>query len=216
MKTRLSYCMMLMIIFILVGCGSTQETQTEVATDDVKTEAENEVLKVIYPNVNGEGEHAFGYAVLKLALEKSGVEYELTLRRENINNERIRFILSEGLVSITDFGTSPEFEDLFRPIPYPIDLGLNGWRIMVIRDSDRESFGAIETIDQLKAFRGGQGVGWPDTEILRHAGLEIIESPDLETLFFRLMDSQFDYLPLGANEVHSLLDLYVPDGESVV
>lgn len=71
----ISFGKMIMTIFILAGCGSTQETQTEEATGDDKVETENEVLQVIYPNVNGEGEDAFGYAVLKLALEKSGVEF---------------------------------------------------------------------------------------------------------------------------------------------
>ncbi len=82
--------------------------------------------KVIYPNVNGAGKSSFGYSVLKLALENSGQEAELEVLDSVVNNDRIRCMIKSGRISISDFGTSIEYERDLRPIHFPIDMGLNG------------------------------------------------------------------------------------------
>ena len=106
-------------------------------------------LKVIYPNVNGEGMDSFGYSVLKLALEKSGREFELTLNTFDVNNARIRILIKQKKISISDFGTSVDFEQEFLPIYFPIDLGLNGWRIFLIHKKNRNKFRKISTLKDL-------------------------------------------------------------------
>jgi hypothetical protein len=101
-------------------------------------------LKVIYPNVNEAGEEFFGYAVLKLALENSGKEFELNVSKVSVNNDRIRVMIKQKKISISDFGTSPEYEQEFLPIYFPIDMGLNGWRIFLIHNDEKPQCTNIE------------------------------------------------------------------------
>lgn len=165
-------------------------------------------LKVVYPNVNEAGAAAFGYAALKLALENSGKEFDLSVSAERINNERIRALIKEKTISISDFGTSPEYERDLLPIHFPIDLGLNGWRIFLVHEKTRPIFQAATGIDDLRKLRAGQGVGWSDVKILEHAGLPVDLAPSMSNLFRMAEARRFDYFPLGANEAHSLLEQY--------
>ena len=103
-------------------------------------------MKVIYPNVNKQGENMFGYSALKLALENSGKDFELHITEAGVNDARIRRMLRSKEISIADFGTSAEFEQEFYPIYFPIDLGLNGWRIFLIHKESRSQFEKINSI----------------------------------------------------------------------
>jgi hypothetical protein len=165
-------------------------------------------LNVVYPNVNGLGQDGFGFRVLRLALQKSGEPFELTFDQQSSNNERIRLRLAQNKVSIADFGTSREFEEIYRAIYFPIDLGLNGWRIFLI--NRKGAFRPDNTwgLSELLAYKAGQGAGWSDVRVLRDAGLSVEEVPDFENLFKMLALNRFDYFPLGANEVHFLKELY--------
>ena len=98
----------------------------------------------------------FGYAALKLALEESGVDYELQINPSKVTNERIRSMMREKIINIADFGTNPEFEKEWRSIYFPIDLGLNGWRIFLIHKYDRARFSKVKTLKDLQGLLAGQ------------------------------------------------------------
>ncbi len=165
-------------------------------------------IKVVYPNINLDGKNLFGYSALKLALENSGKEFTLSIKEINTNNSRIRMMLKNKEISVADFGTSPEFERDFLPVFFPIDLGLNGWRIFIIHKDDQTVFDKITSLEDLKKMTAGQGMGWSDIEILEHSGLKVEKAPNIDNLFKMLEMKRFDYLPLGANETHFLLDTY--------
>lgn len=173
-------------------------------------------MKVIYPNVNKQGENMFGYSALKLALENSGKNFELHITEAGVNDARIRRMLRSKEISIADFGTSAEFEQEFYPIYFPIDLGLNGWRIFLIHKESRSQFEKINSIERLRTKKSGQGIGWADVEILENAGLEVVKSSHIENLIRMVEGKRFDFFPLGANEAHSLLDAYSEENPNVI
>lgn len=165
---------------------------------------------VRYPNINGLGREGLGYRALELALRKSGEPYspQLVLGSNTANNDRIRHMLEKDEVDVVDFGTSPEFEQRYAAVYFPIDRGLNGWRLLLIRQQDRSRFEQVQSLAQLAHFTAGQGQGWPDTEILRNAGLPVVTLPILQNLFPTLAAARFDYVPLGVNEIYGLLQKY--------
>ena len=165
-------------------------------------------MKIIYPNVNEAGKELFGYAVLKLALESSGKDFDLNVSKTRVNNARIRKMINLKIISIADFGTSAEFEQEFLPIYFPIDLGLNGWRIFLIHKDKQSEFAKIKTIEDLRKMSAGQGNLWSDVKILENAGLKVYQAPNLTCLFKMTEKKRFDSFPLGANEVHSLLEQF--------
>jgi len=165
-------------------------------------------LNVIYPNVNEAGKQLFGFSVLKLALENSGKSYDLNVSMHRANDLRIRALIKQKKISISDFGTSREFEQEFLPVYFPIDLGLNGWRIFLIHKDRQSLFANIKTIEELRKMGAGQGLGWSDVKILENSGLKVYQAPHINNLFKMLEAKRFDYFPLGANEVNSLFDQY--------
>ncbi|WP_077033057.1 transporter substrate-binding domain-containing protein [Pelomonas sp. KK5] len=166
---------------------------------------------VRYPNTNGMGRAGLGYRMLDLALACAGEPYRIELLPASANPQRVRALLEEGLADVVDFGSTPEFERRYAAVYLPIDRGLNGWRLLVIRRADREAFARISTVAELSRFVAGQGLGWPDADILQSAGLPVRSFPHLESLFRGLEAGRFDYLPLGMDEAHDLMRRYAAD-----
>jgi len=171
-------------------------------------------VTVIYPRVAANGTDVFGYRVLKLALDKSGADYRLRLTRATMNHKRARRMIREGRVSVFDFGTSPRFEREFLPIYFPIDRGLNGWRLLVIRRDRQADFSRVTSLQGLRQMTAGQGP-WSDTPILESAGIRVTTAP-FESLFRMVGAGRFDFFPLGVNEIYGLLAANRGDDRNLV
>lgn len=165
-------------------------------------------LRFVYPNVNGLGEAGFGWRALQLALRKWGQPYELQLLREPTNNPRSLRALEQGRVSVMDLGTNAELQQRFQPVFLPIDRGLSGWRLLLVRAADSARFAAVHSLADLASLNAGQGTSWPDAALLRAAGLRVDLADRLEGLFKLLRAGRFDYVPLGINEIHGFLRTY--------
>jgi hypothetical protein len=163
-------------------------------------------LRFVYPNLDGLGEAAFGYRALRLALQKWGGPFELKLNSSPSNHGRARQMLDAGLIDVGDWGTSPEFERQLQAVHLPIDRGLNGWRLFIIREPMAPRFEAVQDLDSLARLAAGQGADWADVALLQAARLPVVRGASLDTLFRMLEAGRFDYLPLGLNEVYGLLE----------
>ncbi|KQV50451.1 hypothetical protein ASC95_13830 [Pelomonas sp. Root1217] len=167
--------------------------------------AEAAPLRFVYPRVNDQGEEAFGFQGLRLALQKWGRPFELLLAPTSTNYRRSLYQLETGEIDVIDMGTSRAFEARFQPVHLPVDRGLSGWRLLLVRAGMVPAFRAVHDLAGLARLRAGQGQDWPDTQLLLAAGLGVVSGSDLPTLFRQLQAGRFDYLPLGLNEIHGLL-----------
>ncbi len=170
--------------------------------------AEAAPLGFVYPNVNGLGEAGFGYRALHLALRHWGQPFELQLAPATTNIPRSLRALAQGDVNVMDLGTSNAFEQQFQPIHLPIDRGLSGWRLLVIRADAAPRFRSVDSLERLADMRAGQGTNWPDAALLRASGLAVVTADHISLLFKLLQAGRFDYLPLGLNEVDGLVRRY--------
>lgn len=180
----------------------------------VSCQAIAEPLHVIYPRVMSNGKDAFGYRVLKLALDESGVDYRLSLTEAVMNHDRAREMVKGGRASVFDFGTSPAYEKELLPIYFPIDRGLNGWRLFVIKRERQKDFDKIKTLADLRKMTAGQGP-WADRAVLEASGIHVITAP-FPSLFRMVQAGRFDFFPLGVNEVYSLLDLHLAESPDLM
>ena len=89
-------------------------------------------------------------------------------------------------------------------VPDPIMKGLLGYRILIIREQDREKFANITSAQQLKQLRLGIPETWADADLFRHNGYTVVERGDFDGLFKRLAAGEFDYVAFGANEVEDV------------
>src|SRR5262249_1049947 len=164
-------------------------------------------LRVVYPNEEGAAGQNYGAQVLALALAKSGGPYTLTIHPAKVNQERARVMIEEGEISVYDFGTSADFEQRLLPVYFPIDRGLLGYRLFVIHRDNADAFARINSLEQLREKTARQGVNWSDTPNLAHAGITVHVAP-WESLFKMTESKRFDFFPLGASEVYTLLHEY--------
>ena len=99
-------------------------------------------------------------------------------------------------------------------IPHPMMKGLLGYRLLIIRTADRDTFAGIRTAEQLQQQRLGIPFGWADAALFRHNKYPVVEEGTFDDLFTRLRDKQFDYVSFGANEVEGVYQerAAVPEG----
>lgn len=174
--------------------------------------------EIRYASITGINEGTLGYSVLKLALEKTNSDYRLAVNNSDtaITPARLRIMLESGQLDVTDGGYNPEFAKTFEPIYLPMDMGLSGWRIFVLRKDTYATMNPVQKIEDLKPYVFGQGEGWYDTEILQNAQLTVLTAPKISNLFGMLKVGRFDLLPLGASEAHELLKTYGSDFDDLV
>lgn len=89
-------------------------------------------------------------------------------------------------------------------IPLPLMKGLLGYRILIIREEDKDKFAAIKNADEFKKLRLGIPATWADAELFRQNGYQVVEKGSFDELFTRLRNKEFDYVSFGANEVNGV------------
>ena len=95
----------------------------------------------------------------------------------------------------------------FEIVPIPINRGIVGYRIFLIRKASRNDFARITNLADLleTGFKAGQG-RWTDVDILRDNGIDVVVGNNYEGLFSMLMEKRFDFFPRGINEAFEELE----------
>jgi len=128
-----------------------------------------------------------------------------------MNGERaLHEILSDGRIDIMVRTTSRQLESVLTPVRIPLDKGLTGYRLLLVRRDREASLARVSRLAELRRFSLGQQDGWVDVEILRHAGLTVTTANHYEGLFSMLQLGRFDALPRGVNEIANEYRLYRP------
>ncbi|QSX33887.1 hypothetical protein JYB87_01125 [Shewanella avicenniae] len=169
-----------------------------------------------YPNAMGLGESALGFAVLKLALSKTSDDFQLVLEPRLASAKRILMMLEQGEIDVVDGGFSIRTMTRFEPIYKPLDMGLTGWRLLIIHRDNAEAFAKVNTLDELKAFTLGQGDSWFDTDILKHAGFRVMTNGQLMNLLHMARMKRFEALPLEAQGVYRFIDRLSGDSKQLM
>lgn len=176
----------------------------------------NSQIIVSYPNINGLGKSTINYAILDLALEKSGVDYKINLQDYKVNDVTQRKMLSEGKIDVADFGTSKEFEDEFLAVYFPIDLGANGWRIFVIHKDNKQKISKVKNLKELQSLTTGMGLGWADIKIFEDSGIKVLQAPQISNLMAMLNRKRFCYFSLGAQNAYWHLENHIDKNPNLV
>jgi len=159
---------------------------------------------VRFPKPEFEGDRRYDYALqlLQLALSKSGADYRIQTAEFPMNQERQVLEIEAGrTIDVGPIPSSAEREARLLPIRIPLNKGLLGWRLGLIRKGDQGLIAGINTLDDLKRVRLAQGQEWPDTQILQANGVNVITAPKYEGLFKMLTGKRFDYFPRSVMEI---------------
>jgi hypothetical protein len=170
---------------------------------------------VVYPRAETDVDDRDRYPVqlLKLALRKAHASYELKPHPVFMLQVRaMREVEQQSGLDIVWTMTSRDREQALLPIRIPIDRGLLGWRLLLVQSAGAGRFASMTSLEQLKGLRAGQGADWPDTAILRDAGLAVDESARYGDLFQKLAAGRIDYFPRSVQEIWGELDNHKTEG----
>ena len=128
--------------------------------------------------------------------------YELVAGSARMNHKRAMQELAAGNVQIYSRALlPPEYADKLDLVPFPLDKGLLGYRIFLIRKDTQAKLASVRSVKDLQEYSVGQGVWWADVPVLTHAGLNVVKSTSYDSLFPMLLNKHIDLFPRGANEV---------------
>lgn len=148
--------------------------------------------------------NAYFIDVLELALSKTkNKEGEFVLKQSDLEMNQVRALRNlehNKNIDVVWTMTSIEREERLTPIRIPLLKGLLGYRIFIIKKGMQSQFSSIKTRRDLQRLSAGQGASWPDTDILKANGFNVIEASEYRTLFSMLQKGRFDYFPRGVNE----------------
>ncbi len=166
--------------------------------------------KTVITNMKSNVQTDYMNGLLKLALSYSNKEYTYATTPEVYSRPRVMESVKSGSISVMWGGTSEEMEQDFLPIRIDAYRGLMNHRLFFIRQGDQSRFDQIQTLDDLKKIKFGQGRSWQDAAILEGAGLQVIKATKKPSLYHMLDGGRFDAFPRGANEVWTELSAF-PD-----
>lgn len=166
-------------------------------------------MHYIYPPPENSADVRFSYywelldAALLETAPKWG-DYVLRPSTKTLNAGRAEAMLTASNdLSVMARTTSVLREQTLRPVRIPLDKGLTGYRLFLLRSDTQPRVDAAQTLGQVQAFSVGQVATWVDTDILRNAGFNIVTSPTYDALLPMLDSNRFDLVSRGVNEIRS-------------
>lgn len=140
--------------------------------------------------------------ILKLAIDKSGRANEFihNVRNDALTETRLVESVKNGSLDVMWAGTQTAYEEELTPIRIPLFKGLLGHRIFIIRQGDQARFDRVQTLDDLRQIRLGQGREWGDTVVLKAANLNVVDPLKYESLFHMLDGGRFEAFPRAVHE----------------
>jgi len=145
--------------------------------------------------------------LLKLTLDKTAATYgpyELKPAPQGVNNKRSRKNMKTNRLPnfVRSFAYRATFtnDPNISHIPFPIYLGILSYRICFVSAVVKDEVAASKGFEQLLTFNHGQGMGWVDSQILRHNGFKVTEVSNYDSLFKITALNRVDLFCRGINE----------------
>jgi len=159
---------------------------------------------LIYPKITQDDKKTNEYTtkLLELVLKHSGFDYTLKENQTKmLQNRFLEELKQDKVIDVAWSMTSKQREKDLQAIYVPLYKGLIGYRLLLINKKDKLKFQNIKSIIQLKTLIAGQGHDWPDTQILKSNGIQVITGSNYQGLFKMLTRNRFDYFPRSILEI---------------
>ncbi|WP_421233990.1 hypothetical protein [Aeromonas jandaei] len=148
--------------------------------------------------------------LLRLSLDLTVPEYgpyQLVSSPPMEQGRTVKELHSGELVQVGVFAPDEERERDLLAVHIPLAKGLLGWRVCLIRQGDEGRFAAIHSLVDWRrsGLIIGQHRSWPDTQLLRANGLNVMAGNLYEALFNMLRKQRFDCFLRSVIEVEDEL-----------
>jgi len=155
-------------------------------------------------------------AILQMCARRSDHAFAVTPADFHAQQGRnIRQLVKNDGIEVIWAVADKERERELLPIYIPIDRGLIGWRLLLIREQDKAWFAQIASPADLAQLTAGQGHDWPDVTVLRANGFHVETSTTYEGLFRMLTQGHIQYFPRSPSEIWPELEAHPQLGLAV-
>jgi hypothetical protein len=164
-----------------------------------------------------EHDDAYYRKLLKLTLEKTVSTfgpYTIKIVPFIYVDSRLVRAVEENKVSVTWRHYQQNLSLPLLPIKIDLLKRMGDYRVFLIRENDQERFSNINSLDDLKKFRGGMGAQWPDRGVMEKNGLPLVFSVNYFILF-NLMLQYDNPLYFFVNEKNTLLAKRIEEGLTI-
>jgi ABC-type amino acid transport substrate-binding protein len=179
-----------LLVFLIVGAAQAAESMAYIFHHD---ESEMDVR------------NEYVWRILRTALDRTvGVYGPYKMAPSVYMNEARRIWALEhdsGEITLSMFPARADLDAKLIPVRIPVDLGLLGYRILLIREGSQPRFSKVKSLADLAGVSFGLGQGWDDVAIMQNAGLSVVQGGTYEGLFRMLAVGRFDALSRSASEV---------------
>lgn len=225
----------LMIICLVVvfywGCSSTNEEvilqddsnqndqnnlgSNENNEDSTNIDNQGYVYRHRDSATGGNDRESYIWEVMEAALEATVSDYgdyQIELVHD-INQEREDYELfnDTGVITVISDSLNQNNIDNLSVIHFPVLRNILGYRVFLIDGARQEEFEKIKTLDDLKPYQFGIGLGWNDKIVLEHSGLKVYEEREYQLLFKDVSTGVIDIFSRGVNEVMGEYETYSSD-----
>jgi ABC-type amino acid transport substrate-binding protein len=149
--------------------------------------------------------YLYHWEILRTALEKTTPKWGpyRMVASERMTEQRQTFELKNhtGKLTVMYLSTTPDFERNLVGIHIPVDKNLGGYCVFLIRKGEQPRFDTVKSLDDLRKFSYGLGLGWIDVDILKSNRFNVVTGSDYEGLFDMLAHKRFDVFLRAAVEV---------------
>ncbi len=139
--------------------------------------------------------------LLKLSRERFG-PYRLVSSEPLEQGRAFASLQDKDGIDIFIAGIDRHRENNSKVIYFPMDRGLLGFRLC-LTSSENAKLNSVSNLQSLldTGITIGSGVHWPDTEVFKKSGFNVVTSPQYENLFKMLSRDRFDCFPRSVAEV---------------
>lgn len=154
--------------------------------------------------------YTYRIQLANLILSKTAPEYGpsavIPYYKKDPTQPRSVLLLKEGKVDLLYLSPTKKLLEETDVIKIDIHNGMLGYRVFIIRKEDRDKFSRINTLDDLRQFKGGFGSQWGDFKIFALNRLPVVGAVSTHTLLNMLDKNRFDYFHRGLHEAWAELE----------
>lgn len=149
--------------------------------------------------------YLYHWDILRTALEKTRPKWgEYVMVASDVMTEQrqqLELKNATGKLNVMYLSTTSDFEHNLIGIHIPVDRNLGGYCVFLIRDGEQARFNNVRSLDDLRKFSYGLGLGWVDVGILQANHFQVVTGSSYDGLFEMLANRRFDIFLRAATEV---------------
>jgi hypothetical protein len=197
---------LLFVLITFAACAQAADGRAELKTEPASAQ-QPLIISVKKPELKNDNYHLTEVEIIKLALDKTMATdgpYEI---REIPSMNRARTLsaltnnIYPNLALMMSYDDEIVAPGLLRYIDIPIDFGANSYRICLMRQDLKDELAKVTSVEQLRKYTFGAGIGWLDVKILRHNNFKVIEQNNAQNIVRMTKAGRVDLFCRGFGEI---------------